>query len=351
MNKGFDFENSLVSFFRSQGYLAKRGIPLVVENSQDATDVDVYGMKFTYPFIETNLVCDCKNKAKPKPFERLFWTKGMAEYVKVDNVYVALPKVQTKVAKFASTIGVNILTKDKIQMFECGIYSYGICDEVLDKDKERDIAMLYRKVKQLYILKNPYMLFNGCIGNINLVVKLKREKNNTVTRKLDIIIVELVILLTVALLRMCNKLISLDEKGIIDEITTKLTYGDIAEDKAKNIISSVSRLAIEVIKNETGVIKYGIEDFNFIKPPEYTQDIIGLINRIIMNPRHYIDLPQITDYILYDVVVCGNKYNKDNFKEIFGEKFIDEKIKGLKNVLHFTNYYLKTEFNIDEIFI
>lgn len=351
MSKGFDFENSLVSFFRSQGYLAKRGVPLIVENSQDATDIDVYGLKFTYPFIETNLVCDCKNKARPKPFERLFWTKGMAEYVKVDNVYVALPRVQTKVAKFAATLGVNILTKEKIELLESDLFSYGIFNDNLDKDKDKFLLGFYRKVKQLYIVKNPYNLFNACISNIEIIVKEKKNRDINECKKLDIILIESVVLLTISLLRMCNKVISLDQDGMVEEIRSKLTYGDIPESRANGIIDSVSRLAIEIIKNETGVIKYSIDDFNFIKPPNYAEDTIGLVNRIMSNPKVYIDLPQITDYMLFELIAKDKKIDRKIFNEIFGENLSDEKVKAFKNIIYFINRHLNTEINIDNIFI
>ena len=45
--KGFGFEYDVSDMFQMQGYLTRRGVPLQYgTTNQDATDVDVFGVKF-----------------------------------------------------------------------------------------------------------------------------------------------------------------------------------------------------------------------------------------------------------------------------------------------------------------
>lgn len=345
MKKGYDFETKLVSFFRSQGYLAKRGIPLVMEDNQDSTDIDVYGIKFTYPFIEMNCVCDCKNKVRPKPFERLFWTRGMADYVRVDNVYVALPKIQTNIAKFASSMGVNILTEDKVNKLTKTCYEYSIHEDKLSEDKE--LRNYYRKIKKFYILKNPYVLINICMSGMDDILSMKNDSNEEV---INVILGEIIVLSTVALLRICSKLMSLDEINQEKEIISRLTYGEVPPEKANNILEGVSRIALEVIKNETGTMKYQLEEFNFIEAPSYANDIVGIVKRIMEKPEYYIQLPQMMDYIINDIILSKEKFSEEKFKDLFGSTLVQEKIKACKNIFHFFNSNIKYKFYVDEIF-
>ena len=91
--KGTGFEYDVCQLFTEQNYFTRRSIPIRSTINQDITDVDVLGIKYTYPFEKKVIICDCKNKVKPKPFERIFWTKGLGEYVGVDDEYIALPKI------------------------------------------------------------------------------------------------------------------------------------------------------------------------------------------------------------------------------------------------------------------
>lgn len=349
MSKGLNFENKVVEYFRSQGYLAKRGIALTTNGKQDATDIDVYGIKFIYPFVETTLICDCKDKARPKPFERLFWTKGLAEYVRVNNIYVALPKVQTDIAAFASDINVNILNKDQINSFDSNIFSYGLGNiDSLEKDK--NFTMKYNAIKQLYIYRNPYSMLNKCLIHIQSVSKeikiIKIEDKNKYINLLS----ELMVLLSISILRICSKLMSLDNTNREAYLMKKLTYGEMPADKANMILENVSILAYEVIKKETGRVKVDMGDFNFIKPPEYASDIIGLISRAIEKPQSYLDLPQIMDYVMFELVLDNKKFNEEEFKNIFGNLLYNEKIKSCKNIIHLVNKYFDTQIDIEKIF-
>jgi len=66
---GTDFEYLVAVYFQSQGYLVRRWL-LYRDNGNEITEVDIYGIEFIRPFLSNTIICDCKDKAKPKLVER-----------------------------------------------------------------------------------------------------------------------------------------------------------------------------------------------------------------------------------------------------------------------------------------
>ena len=59
-----------------------------------------------------------KNKVKPKPFERIFWTKGLGEYVGVDDEYIALPKIGPDIIEFARKSKVRVISQNELSNYK-----------------------------------------------------------------------------------------------------------------------------------------------------------------------------------------------------------------------------------------
>ena len=53
--KGTGFEYDVCQLFTEQNYFTRRSIPIRSTINQDITDVDVLGIKYTYPFEKTKL--------------------------------------------------------------------------------------------------------------------------------------------------------------------------------------------------------------------------------------------------------------------------------------------------------
>lgn len=103
--RGARLEYFVASVFQGQGYWVRRGVPLKYGISgQDATDIDVLGIRFTQPFQPHLIICDCKDKQRSKPYERIFWAKGLAHFVNASETYVALPKASLDVITFAKQV-------------------------------------------------------------------------------------------------------------------------------------------------------------------------------------------------------------------------------------------------------
>src|SRR5262245_35256487 len=90
---GGKFEFDWMWYIQSQGYFVRQSVPVTSDcNVEDATDIDIWGLKFLPPMRQSTAIVDCKNKARSKPYERILWAKGLGSYVGADQVFVGLPK-------------------------------------------------------------------------------------------------------------------------------------------------------------------------------------------------------------------------------------------------------------------
>lgn len=348
--KGFGFEYQVSGMFQSQGYLTRRGISLQYGvTNHDATDIDVLGIIFTNPFQGHRIICDCKNKVRSKPYERIFWAKGLGEFVKASNVFVALNKTQWEIVRFASTGGVKVLTSDILEGFRDERYSFGLADEgfygtyekILQKVAKANstIGGILSSTRRLYLHENPYVAINICLEHLNTVARgLEHASHYSKDHRdtLKFLACELTVLVGLQLLGICSDVLGLPERERRNHITSKLTYGDLDPIVANDLINSARDLANEMVRSSIpkSMAPKSI-DFGTIDPPSYTDSLIGLVERALTRPNSYIQIPQHLDFLLFEQGLKDKEYSEEAILSIFGYSMIDEKFKVSRNILSF----------------
>lgn len=348
--KGFGFEYQVSSMFQSQGYLTRRGIPLQYGvSNHDATDIDVLGIIFTNPFQGHKIICDCKNKARSKPYERIFWAKGLGEFVKANNVFVALNKTQWEIIRFASTGGVKVLTSDILEEYTDERHAFGLADcdfysryeSILQKVAKSNstINNILSNTRKLYLHENPYVAINICLEFLNTVARgLDHAGNHNKDHRdtLKFLACELTVLVGLQILWICSDVLGLPEKARRDHITSKLTYGDLDPRTANDLISTARDLANEIIRSSVpkSVAPKSVE-FGPIDPPPYTASLIGLIERALARPSIYLTMPQHLDFLLFEQGLKGKEYSEEELMKVFGYGISDERFKVARNILSF----------------
>lgn len=348
--KGFGFEYAVLDMFQIQGYLARKGVPLQYgHTNQDATDVDVLGIKFTGLFQKHIIVCDCKNKARSKPYERIFWAKGLGEFVKASSVFVALNKTQPEIIRFAETGGVKVLTSDIIYEYTKTGNAYGLADasyfeeygKILEKTSKQNstISSIYINSKKLYLYENPYLALNIAISDINKLLrelKIFSDNDNDFNKAIRFLICELTSIVGVQILSISSDVLGLPERARREHIRNKLTFGEMEPKTVLHIMKNARDLANEVIKSSVPKSVAPQEvDFGEIIPPAYSDSVIGLVERALLRPRMYLTIPQHLDFILFEQGLKGKEYTEENFVDIFGYGMADERVKASRNILAF----------------
>jgi hypothetical protein len=159
--KGHLLEELLRAYFLRAGMYVVRGVPLRLEGD-DLTDIDVWMYERPTGSSRRVQIVDAKSKSKPKAVERLFWTKGLYELLKVDGAYIATTDERLLLKEMSRRLGVSILDGGdlrRISESEKVLFSERLSEEDLDKaikgvDKSRknkDLQLGYHDLKAALI--------------------------------------------------------------------------------------------------------------------------------------------------------------------------------------------------------
>lgn len=352
--KGLHLEYEISGLFQSQGYLTRRGVPLQYgDKNVDATDIDVLGTLFTPPFQAHSIICDCKNKKNSKPYERIFWAKGLGQFVKASDIYVSLPHASWDVVKFASNGNVRILTTEIVQDYnKKNPVKYGLSDDnfyakyfddinnILKSNK--DLVKYWNAMKKLYINEDPYVSVNIAMELLlmsgrNMEYYSKNESKGLYTFWKHICC-ECIVMIGLRILNICSDTMFLPVKARENHILSKLTFGEMRPNQVKEILENAKNIANEIVKAnipKSDLPKSNIIEFGEISPPVYASSIVGLVERAIQNPEWYINLPQILDFVLFEYAVKNKEFSLDTYKKVFNSSLADEKLKAAKNIIFF----------------
>lgn len=357
IKRGTNLEYLVASVFQGQGYLVRRSVPLKYGPSgQDATDIDVLGVKFTQPFQPHRIICDCRERQRARPYERIFWAKGLASFVNAAEIYVSLPRAAFEVIAFAKAGQVRVLTQEVLKdslhkIYGADRHAYGLANGSFFEPfynrilpllrKEKEAANILFQAQTLYLVDDPYVSANICLSCLAICAdKLRRVEGNSpeICDLWRFIAADLTVLTSLLLLYMASDTIGLSKVEREHYIVERLTYGDISPRKAEEIFSSAKDLAIEAVKTlipTTSREALRPFDIGLIEAPSYAKDISGLVERAIASPSLYHELPQLIDFLLFEQSLQNRGFSDDEYRNTFPNQTQDERLKVARNIFSF----------------
>jgi hypothetical protein len=112
-SKGPDLEEALKAYFWQAGYFVVRGLPFRMDDD-DITDVDLWLYERPAALTRRRLIVDVKNKKSPKATERIIWSKGLQEALRVDGVIVATTDQRQSAKRLAGRTNVVLLDGEAV---------------------------------------------------------------------------------------------------------------------------------------------------------------------------------------------------------------------------------------------
>lgn len=106
--KGESMEEKLRNYFLKKGYYVLRSV-VMKYGTHTITDIDLYLYQKSSPHFRTRVNVDIKNKKTPQAIERVFWTLGLKQALKLDNCIVATTDRRDEVKKFGKANNVVVL--------------------------------------------------------------------------------------------------------------------------------------------------------------------------------------------------------------------------------------------------
>lgn len=300
--KGPGLELQTAAYFQSLGYLVRRGVKLAVAaGSADVTDIDVLAIRFSVPLSEEKLIADCKDRKKPKPYERVLWTRGLASFARVDRAVVVLPRVPWQAREFSAQGGVEIVetreVSGKASDNELPYWPYGEADPALDQlttlrkqrvqqqniNVAKELAKEELKLRQMLLIGHPLTNLNRIIQALSSVGK-QADQGPVETRWLRLrTCYNAAVIAGVMLVRFACETKWTPEEEWSEYARKKLTFGDVPPNKARQL----AKLALDT------------NFFEGLPSPEYTEEIVGVVGALISQPAAASTVPQALDYKLF----------------------------------------------------
>lgn len=295
LNKGMSQEILAARYFQAHGYLVRTRVKLsVLADARDVTDIDLVGLRFGIPLAEERLICDCKNRRKPKPFERILWTKGLAQYSDADRSVVVLPQSPLEARQFASSGGIELISTSDLDVaaspIPAGFVPFGEASVGSSQYLSRliangDVSRQDLQLRQMLVAGHP-------ITNLNRTIKILSDagryvsNRNTPDRSRHVYVCfSSAVLASVMLVRFAAECKWMPEKHWRAYAQSRLTFGDISPRKAQKL----AELALLGMPRGS------------IPKPEYADEVVEMIGLLIANGRSAALLPYYLDMLLFGV--------------------------------------------------
>ena len=300
--KGPGLEIRTAAYFQSLGYLVRRGVKLAIAaGSADVTDIDLLAIRFSVPLAEERVIADCKDRKKPKPYERVLWTRGLASFANAGRAVVVLPRSPWQAREFGAQGGVEILESKTIDVAETdeeeSYGPYGEADSALHQLTEirrqrvmqqdgrlaRDIAKEELKLRQMLIVGHSLTNLNRIIRTLSVIGK-QVDHGTEEMRWLRLrTCYNAAVVAGVMLMRFACETKWTPREEWSEYARKKLTYGDVPPQKARQL----AKLALDK------------SFFEGLPSPEYTDEIIEVIGALISQPVAASTTPQMLDFKLF----------------------------------------------------
>ena len=128
--KGFVAEEALRGYFRNTGYFVVRGIP-VIYRKYNVTDVDLWLYVKPSSLTAERTCVDIKQKRSPQAMERVLWTKGLKDILRVERAIVVTTDNRPETRDFGAEHGVGVIQGNFLQN---AIATYAPIDRITEEE-------------------------------------------------------------------------------------------------------------------------------------------------------------------------------------------------------------------------
>jgi hypothetical protein len=347
------FECDWTWYIQSQGYFVRQALPLTSDGDvEDASDIDIWGIRYLPPIVPSVAIVDCKDARKPRTYERILWTKGLGEYDNADQLYVAAPKPSWKAIDFGRRAGVHVvpyaLVRNHLGNLQPNLHAYGQARHDLYGTFFASRAKVLKADSQigesLFRARQMYR-FGLSITNLNRAIDGLRQSSESLSGTVpesDRAVLwfytccEYIAAFALNLLKVAEETFSLSDHDRQNLLVMRLTYGDLRPDKAREIAQLSYDLGVERTRRALPIelqSRITVETPSILEPPPYATSIVGLLERVLANPMLYWHSVRLLDAMLFDALVPKRVPTVADIPYIAESMPVDDVVKAAKNYI------------------
>jgi hypothetical protein len=309
------------------GYYVRRGVDLQHRFSRDAltvTDLDVLGHIFTPALTSQKHIGEVKSgksNSTPRPLDRALWARGLRELVQADHAEVTTAfRATADVRGLARTFGVTIQHMDDLDSREHRLLMH----EVVDTGSQgTTIALLLKRLraelKKNGELERAYWFlrsevwfldpFDAIKRNIGLMRLLKSRWSDALEHDsleaLRWLYAESISIFGLQLALTAGTARSMDSSSFIEHANAKLSIGDVPLAAMAALSDRFDGYVGRLLKKLGVAPEIQVEAMGAFQPtpPDYTEPLIELIQRLAMQTGATARLPRQLDLLIFERLV------------------------------------------------
>lgn len=351
MDEDTQLEYRTTRLFYNLGYFTRRRVPLksyFFPEKSDITDLDVYGIKWDLDLTPKVVIGMCtKTKKHAAPANRILWLRGLKEFLGASQTYLVMPRITPKFKTFANENSVIPLDHERFSELEeqlkiSGWEGFFALDNLTRHMKNWDSVKKEAKTET----RHHYWFLVSHFWTMPNNIRIKR----IITHAQDLIghvsldkplhqwlLIESIILFSVALMGFCNELSPLSEGDRKKYVHVKMIEGIGTLEDQEKVLKTVRALVGSILEDYKLEMPSGLLSEIKIPPPSYTPQLTELLMRLLDKSSLSVEVPRFLDYWLYEYALRGKTVDQNRLLSIFklNQEDMDILAKLSKNVARF----------------
>lgn len=331
--EGKPFEYRLQRLLFYEGFFARTSIHLhryFYPQKVQITELDVVGVAFMEFFRPRMVLVDCKS-GKAKEADRILRLKGLLSYFSADAAIFAKTGLEESVRKFAGLLEIDALDDGLISARErelgiestkpVGSHNLALREGLLKNAKH---ALRGNKLFHRY-----YWFLNSDFWYLDNFIRLKKlgtgfraiqehwvpGLNKEKELAMKWFFYESTLLFTLCMLYLCHEATRFSPDKFRTYVGTKLASGIADYGELKRLAETIDDYVKTVLRESVGQQPL---DFQlpalFPKPPEYTNELLDMVDRFVRQGNTVRDLLRFQDMLFYEFLLQGRQVEREVFK-------------------------------------
>jgi hypothetical protein len=342
-NKDFDQKVRFQKVLWAMGYWSRIEIPIVIyeDDNKNAklqkhflTDIDVYGEIIQSDFSLIKSIGDCKSGKNVKVFERLFWVRGVKDYLNAGQAYLIKKNISTNAKIFMPKVGIKGIDESALQEIE-NIYhtsSLNLFSTDYYNSRTNVINQLNDEYKKIYDYMNTRYWFTDLHISMRVLMTMLKKKNFYNTFQKDnklhrFLITEICIMVSRTLIDCCNYVLSRGVTHVEQSVTEYIHGGIDGFNNKMQMVREISGQVQEIFGTKEVANKVLVK-------PDYFNDMLELIIILIGEASNIKDVLRYIEIIQHEVLL----EKKIDYTQITGLEYSSVGHKLSKDIISF---YLK----------
>ncbi|WP_088227115.1 hypothetical protein [Desulfosporosinus sp. FKB] len=287
----------------------------------ELTDVDVLGINVHDDFQIEPIIVDCKNGENVSPSNRLYWLKGVMESLDSTRGYLVMGKktIPSHLREVANKLNVSLMDGKNLVALE-RIYNINELDGInifseelflkQEQISEKQIAELLNYRKYHYWISEDHTNLH----NILSLLSKYADKLNPLNKNHQIIVMDLIILLTISIFKACSYVIRTSLSDVKHGVLLFLYNGIYNLDKYSSVLAIVDKIFEKTARNYDQIRKM------IDTKPRFFDNLVELCITLLRRPNEAKDILRYMDIIIYSTLL-PQKSEKKSIREVLGNDF------------------------------